>query len=346
MKNQTRKLPFVSVIMPIRNEEKFIGESLSAVLKQKYPAERMEVIIADGMSTDKTVETVEHFAGLYKVPVIVVENPNGFAADGLNAALEKSGGEIIVRVDGHTVIEPDYVSRCVELLEKTGAANVGGRMDARGQNKFGEAVALSTCSPFGIGNSRFHYSQEEEETDTVYMGAWRREIFEQNGLFDEELVRNQDDEFNYRLRERGGVIFLSPKIRSTYYNRSSPQTLWRQYFQYGFWKVRVMQLHPKQMSARQFIPAIFVTALLISAISAIVSTIGFYLLAAIVASYLLGALAAAVRIAGRKNFVLIPLVSLCFFILHFSYGSGFLGGLFYFWSRWNEKSENKLLAAQ
>lgn len=332
--------------MPVRNEEKFIGESLSAILKQNYPAEKMEVVIVDGMSSDKTVEMIEHLAGLYKVRVIVIKNPKGIAAAGLNAALERSVGKIIVRVDGHTVIEPDYVSRCVELLEKTGAANVGGRMDARGETNFGRAVALATGSPFGIGNSRFHYSKTEQETDTVYLGAWRREIFERNGLFNEELVRNQDDEFNYRLRERGGVIFLSPKIRSTYYNRSSLRMLWQQYFLYGFWKVRVMQLHPKQMSTRQFVPAVFISALIGASMAAIVSAIGFYLLISIIGIYLLGALIGAISIAGRKNFVLIPLVAICFIILHFSYGSGFLTGLFYFWNRWNVKTANKLLAAQ
>ena len=180
---------------------------------------------------------------------------------GLNLALAAAEGEIIVRVDGHTNIEADYVRWCVEALERTGATNVGGRMDAVGRGRFGEAVAAATSSPFGVGGARFHYSNTEEWADTVYMGAWPRWVFEEIGLFDEELVRDQDDEFNYRLREHGGRILLSPKIKSVYSNRSNPLALWKQYFQYGFWKVRVLQKHPKQMRPRQFAPPLFALCL-------------------------------------------------------------------------------------
>lgn len=346
MNNVEDKLPFVSVIMPLRNEEKFIGTSLSAVLKQNYPADRMEVVVADGKSSDNTVKTIENLARFSGVSVRTIENPKRTAAAGLNVALQNSRGEIIVRVDGHTVIEPDYISQCVALLRKTGASNVGGRMDAFAENRFGKAVSLATSSPFGIGNARFHYSQIEEEVDTVYMGAWRREVFERNGLFNEELVRNQDDEFNYRLRANGGVILLSPKIRSLYFNRSSIRSLWRQYFQYGFWKVRVMQIHPRQMAARQFVPAIFVTAVIVGGILAAFSTIGSYLLIFVSAAYFLASLSASFKVAARGNLSLTPIVLVCFFILHFSYGTGFLTGLFYFWNRWREKTGHKLLVVQ
>jgi len=330
------ELPFVSVIMPIRNEEKFIETSLGAVLKQTYPAGRLEIVIADGMSSDTTVEKISHIARSSAIRIEIVENRKRTAAGGLNAALQKSTGEIIVRIDGHTVIESDYVSQCVALLEKTGAANVGGRMNAFGENTFGKAVSLATSSPFGVGNARFHYSQIEEETDTVYMGAWRREIFHQNGLFDEELVRNQDDEFNYRLRANGGTIILSPRIRSLYYNRSSFRLLWRQYYQYGFWKVRVLQLHPRQMSIRQFVPAVFVLMAVAGVVLGLYSPVGHYWLIIITGTYFLTSLAASLRIATRRKLPLVPLIQICFGILHISYGLGFWAGIFYFSNRWRK----------
>jgi succinoglycan biosynthesis protein ExoA len=151
---------------------------------------------------------------------------------------------MIVRVDGHTIIAPDYVEKCVQALIKSGAENAGGKMNAVSTTPFGQVVVAATSSPFGVGGARFHYSDQEEWVDTVYLGAWRREVFEKIGLFDEELVRDQDDEFNYRLREYGGKILLSPEIKSEYTVRSTPPALWKQYFQYGFWKVRVLQKHP------------------------------------------------------------------------------------------------------
>ena len=180
--------------------------------------------------------------------LILLDNPGQIVPTGINAALKIARGSIIIRIDGHTAIAPDYIAQCVRALEQSKADNVGGRMDAVGSNAFARAVALATSSPFGIGGSRFHYSQKEEWVDSVYMGAWRRDAFEKYGLFDEELVRNQDDEFNYRMRKQGGKILLNPKIKSNYTVRCSAVKLFRQYYQYGFWKVRVFQKHPSQMS--------------------------------------------------------------------------------------------------
>ena len=259
--------PLVSVILPIRNESAYIERGMNAILSQDYLGE-MEILVADGMSTDDTRRIVHELSALHpRFNVQILDNPRKIVPTGLNLALQRAKGEIILRVDGHTVIAPEYVSQCVSALHTSGADNVGGRMNAVGSNLFGQAVALATSSPFGIGGGRFHYSDNEEWVDTVYMGAWPRRVFERLGLFDEELVRDQDDEFNYRLRASGGRILLSPKIKSEYTVRSSPSALWRQYFQYGFWKVRVLQKHPRQMSLRQFVPPAFVFALLLSLLS-------------------------------------------------------------------------------
>jgi len=328
--------PFVSVVIPMRNEGKHIVEFLQCIFAQDYPADRMEVIVSDGGSDDNTPQAVTEYAKRHP-NLRLVHNPGRIVPTGLNLALAVAKGEIIVRVDGHTIIDQDYVRRCVEALERTGAANVGGRMDAVGKGPFGSAVAAATSSPFGVGGARFHYSDREEWVDTVYMGAWPRRIFDEIGLFDEELVRDQDDEFNYRLREHGGKILLSPNIKSKYTNRSSPRALWKQYFQYGFWKVRVLQKHPRQMRLRQFVPPSFVLSLLIVLGLWFLVPKGWIGIVAVGGGYIVANLAASVLTASRSGRRHLPLLPSVFAILHVSYGLGFLVGLVRFWKRWGDK---------
>ncbi len=326
------ELPSVSVVMPVRQEGAYIAAAVAAVLAQDYPADRYEVVVADGMSTDGTREALASLRRIHH-NLLVVDNPGRIAPTGLNAAIRASHGSVIVRIDGHTRVAPDYVRACVSALERTGADNAGGRMTALGDGAFGEAVAAATSSPFGVGNARFHYSDHEEWVDTVYLGAWPRRVFDRIGLFDEELVRDQDDELNYRLRASGGRILLSPSIKSWYTVRGTPAKLWRQYFQYGFWKVRVLQKHPRQMQPRQFVPGAFVAGLLGLGATALVSPIGRVGLAALVLVYLAGDLVATAA-SSRRRWRLAPGIALAFPILHLAYGSGFLAGLVRFAGRW------------
>ncbi len=327
---------FISIILPVRNEAKSMGVSLKNILNQINLVYSFEVIVVDGLSTDDTRYIVKEYQQNHS-NIILIDNPEKIVPIGFNKALLIAKGDIIIRIDGHTVIAPDYVANCVKLLQESEADNVGGRMNAMGTSRFGKAVAIATSTPFGVGGSRFHYSEKEEWVDSVYMGAWKREVFEKIGLFDEELVRNQDDEFNYRLRKSGGKILLSPAIKSKYTVRSNPTALWKQYFQYGFWKVRVLQKHPGQMSVRQFIPAAFVASLFFSLILALVNPIFGVLLSLIVGMYLIANLLASILSAAKKgwqHFFLLPFV---YAILHFSYGLGFLVGLVKFANRWGDK---------
>ena len=325
--------PLVSVIMPIRNEAKHIGRCLDAVVTQDYPANCLDLILVDGMSQDRTCEIVEGY--IQRHPNIrLLSNPQHIVPTALNIGIRAARGDIIVRVDGHTAIAPDYVRQCVVALQRTGADNVGGRMDAEALGFFGETVALATSSPFGVGNARFHYSRQEEWVDTVYLGAYRREIFERIGLFDEEMVRDQDDEFNYRLRAHGGNILLCPQIRSRYTNRSGPRKLWRQYFEYGYWKVRVLQKHSRQMSWRQFVPPLFVAALLGALGLAALGV--FWPLALIAGSYLAANLTASLWMSARSDMRYLAALPVAFAILHTSYGAGFLIGLIRFANRWGD----------
>ncbi len=326
----------VSVILAVRNEAKFIRKTLDAILAQTYPKQNMEIFISDGLSDDGTREILEEYAKKDS-RITILRNPGRIVSSGLNLAIQKSTGEILVRVDGHTTIEPDYVEKCVSEILESGADSVGGKMRAVGGSPFSEAVALATSTPLGVGNSRFHYSDQKEWVDTVYLGAWPKDVFQRMGLFDETLVRNQDDEFHYRIREKGGKILLSPEIRSIYYVRSNWKALASQYFQYGFWKVRVFQKHPKQMQARHFVPPLLVLALLLTAAWAIfVPSAGTASFLAVMGSYL------AVLIAGafwnRRQLAEKPILVmvLIYATLHLSYGAGFLYGTCWFAYKWRK----------
>ena len=209
--------PFVTVVLPIRNEAGSIEHSLGALLHQDYPADRMEILVLDGMSDDATRDIIR---GMLRpdraVAVRVLDNPGRIVPVAMNIALDHARGDVIVRVDGHTVVASDYVRACVDSLQANEADCVGGPMVARGHGPFGEAVALATSHPLGVGGARFHYASRVMETDTAYMGAWRRDVFAWAGEFDEEMACNEDDEFSYRLRGKGGRIVLDPSIRSVY----------------------------------------------------------------------------------------------------------------------------------
>ncbi len=334
-----QQLPMVSVVMPIRNEADFIARSLEAVLLQDYPNDRLEVIVADGCSDDGTFELVRAIAETDS-RIKLLENKGRIVATGLNQALAVARGEIIVRVDGHCEIATDYVRRCVEHLARGEADGVGGPLDTVGKTVVSRAIAVAMSSPFGVGNSAFRtVSDRTMVVDTVAFPAYPRAVIDRNGPFDVELVRNQDDEYNYRLRKMGGRLLLANDVRARYHSRSSLRSLWRQYFQYGYWKVRVLQKHPRQMSVRQFVPPAFVGALLVGVLM-LPWPLGRLLLGSLVATYFVLTLAAALSSAKRSGVATLYL-PLAFAILHLSYGSGFLKGLFVFRHRWHAPDETE-----
>lgn len=325
--------PFVSVIMPIRNEGRYIDRCLRSVLCQDYPHERMEVLLVDGMSDDNTRQLARQCLAestLYAFKIL--DNPERNISDALNLGIRAARGEVILRVDGHTVLAANYISRCVHALSETGADNVGGPMRAVGETMMGRAIALATGSPFGVGNARFHYADQAGWVDTVYMGAFHRSVFTKIGMFDPELVRNQDDEFNFRMTRAGGRIWLDPEIVSTYYARGSLTALARQYFAYGFWKVRVIQKHGRPASWRHLVPITFLVALVSAMLLGLVIS-SWLPLATILVPYLLVASAFAFSIARATRWRYLPLVPLAFPTMHLSYGFGFLAGILRFAAR-------------
>jgi len=331
-----RVFPFVSVLIPIRNEGSYISQCLQAVSQQDYSSDLFEILISDGLSTDNTRAIVAEW--MKNDPRIrLFDNPKQIVPTGMNILIPQAKGEILIRVDGHCVIAPDYISNCVLHLKKDSVDGVGGSMHSIGEDLVSQVTALAMSSKFGVGNSSFRTETGQTKlADTVPFPAYTREIIQRAGLYDEELVRNQDDEYNYRIREMGGKILLAEDVRSTYYSRGSLAKLWKQYFQYGYWKVRVLQKHPRQMSLRQFVPLAFVLALILTLFLSFLVSWGRLALLILFVAYIAPNLAASIVSAlgqGAKKLLLLPLA---FAIIHFSYGLGFLVGLFKFWNRWQD----------
>ena len=322
-------LPLVSVVVPMRNEASWMDRCLGAILAQDYPHERTELLVVDGLSDDGSYERLMDLAR--REPRLrVLRNPRKIVPSSLNLAIREARGAVIVRVDAHTEIAPDYVRVGVEVLARTGADNVGGPMVKLGGGPIGDAIAGAMSSRFGIG-SYFQFAIAEREADTVYMGMWPRRVFEKVGLFDEELVRNQDDELSYRIRKARGRIIVSPAMRSRYQNRQSWRKLGRQFYEYGLWKTRVLQKHPRQMSVRHFVPPAFDAAVIAGLMSAPMGAAGVAASVAAIGAYAMAMAAVASREApaGARGRYWLALV-----IIHHAWALGFLTGMVRFAPCW------------
>lgn len=258
-------LPDVSIVIPVRNEAPAIERTIDACLAQDY-AGNLEIVVADGMSTDGTREVVAGLARLHS-RVRLVDNPSRTAPGGLNRGVAVASGSIIVRCDAHSLLPPGYVQRAVAQLQETGAANVGGIQRAVGGALVQRAIAMAMTSPLGVGDARYRFGGKPGPTDTVYLGTFRRDALEAAGGFNERMIRNQDYELNYRLRQQGGDVWFDPQLVVDYAPRGSLKALARQYFDYGLGKRRMLRLHPRSLRWRQLAAPLLVIALGGTAIS-------------------------------------------------------------------------------
>jgi len=319
----------VSVVVPCRNERAHIEEFLECLRRQVLPeGAAWEALVAEGRSADGSRFVLEREAR--RDPRIrVIDNPQGIVSTGLNRAIRQSRGEVIVRMDVHTRYAPDYIARCLAVLEETGADNVGGPVRTRARGAVQQAIAAAFHSPWFAGGGKSHDVAYEGEADTVAYGCWRREALDRAGLFDEELVRSQDSELNLRIRRRGGRVWQSPAIRSWYFPRSSLAGLARQHFQYGYWKCRLVRKSRAVPAWRQLVPPAFVAALVLLASLAFFFAAAAHCLAGALAAYGFVVLAASVESAGRaggwRARVLLPAV---FVQVHVCWGAGFWRALF------------------
>ena len=308
--------PAVSVILPVLNEEAHLESAVHSILTQDYQGP-IEVILAIGPSRDRTLEIARELSRKDS-RVVIVDSPSGRTAAGLNLALNKSASPVVVRVDGHAQIPSDYLRLVVEILNATGAVNVGGVMAAVGTTPFERAVAGAMRSPLGVGASRFHTGGEAGEVDTVYLGAFRREALVAIGGFDERFTRAQDWELNFRLRENGGTIYFDPRLHVTYRPRSTVRALAKQYFEYGRWRRVVSRRHSGTINLRYLAPPFAVAGFTISLIAGLFLPILFT--PAVI--YILFVLLSAIKIATsiREYFLLLLVIP----TMHFAWGAGFI----------------------
>lgn len=312
----------VCVVLPVRNEAESIGYALDSVLAQTFPRARTEIVVVDGLSEDGTAELVkERMNGGANLRLL--SNPRRLTSPALNIGIRSTDADIVVRVDGHCRLGTEYIERCVRLLAESGAANVGGLMRPRATGPVGRAMSIALSSPFGIGDSRFHYLERRAYVDSVYLGAFRREILTEVGGFNETLRANEDFELNHRIRSAGYGVLLSPDIESTYTPRGTIPSICRQFFRYGRNKARVMIEHPESIQARHVAPPLVVGTLLVSAAAA-----GVWrnkLLLAPVVGY--GASVAVAAFVTAKPKRLAAQLSLVFPSMHLSWGMGVLVGI-------------------
>ena len=320
--------PFVSVIIPCYNERPTIRNLLEAVSAQTYPHPRMEVMIADGLSTDGTRDEIAKFVTSHPdLTVQVLDNPRRIIPSALNIALKNARGEVFLRLDGHSQPYPDYVQRCVEDLEMNLGDNVGGIWEIRPGSPTWIAASISAAAshPLGVGDAYYRFAVRPGLVDTVPFGAFRRELLATVGFFNENLLTNEDYEFNARIRKAGGKVWLDPAIRSIYFARTTLRGLGRQYARYGFWKWRMLHLFPHTLRWRQLLPPLFVTSLVLFAILAVFFPLfRIFLGLEILVYWLILTMAGLLDSLVRKRISLAVGLPLAISVMHISWGAGFL----------------------
>ena len=320
--SDTLTTPRVTVIVPMRNEERFIERCLASLLTGTYPSDQLEVLVWDGDSTDASAAIVQSLAETYP-SIRLLRNEARLQSAAFNRSIGIATGEIVVRADAHTIYAPDYIAECVHLLRTSGAWSVGGRQEAVGESALGDAIAAAVSSRFAAGDATYRHGTKPAWVDTVYLGAWPRQVLERIGGMREDLAVNEDYEMNVRLRAAGGRILFSPTIRSRYFVRGSFQALGRQYARYGYWKVATLRLHPDSVRMRQLVAPAFVTSLVMSAAAA--PWIGAWATAPALA-YGVANLLASSRVATRRlgrGSIYLPFI---FAVIHIAWGGGFLLG--------------------
>lgn len=321
----------VSIIVPCYNEQSTIALLLQALYDQTYPRPALQVIIADGQSTDGTREVVSQFQATHPgFEILLVNNPRRNIPAGLNVALAAATGDIVVRLDAHSVPARDYVERCIADLESNLGDNVGGVWEIHpGSAAFeARAIAAAAAHPLGVGDALYRYTREAGVVDTVPFGSFYREHLLRIGGYDETLLSNEDYELNTRIRQQGGKVYLDPAIRSVYFARSTFSGLAKQYFRYGFWKFRMLRRYPDTIKWRQALPPLFVISVLVLALAGCFFAPARWLLLAELVLYFFILMAGSFPVAGKnRDLRFIIGVPLAIAVMHFSWGAGFLWSL-------------------
>jgi succinoglycan biosynthesis protein ExoA len=323
--------PTVTIIVPCYNEQATIRALLDAVMAQTYPLEKLDVVISDGLSTDGTRAVLSAFQREHpELPLQVVDNTVRTIPSGVNRAIDAARGEIILRLDAHSMPYPDYVARCVQALEQGLGANVGGVWEIRpgASTWVADSIAAAAAHPLGVGDALYRLAPAAGAVDTVPFGAFRRSLIDKIGKYDETLLSNEDYEFNTRVRQSGGTVWLDPAIRSVYFSRSTFGALARQYWRYGFWKLRMLRRYPSTLRWRQALPPVFVLSLVGLFLLGLRLYPFLWLLGTEILIYLSVMLLAGIRAAQKRHKPLLVIgLPLAIATMHLSWGSGFLWSL-------------------
>lgn len=325
MKIESSKSPYISIVIPVYNEEAHIEHCLESVMSQSLPAGSFELIIVDGMSSDNTRQIVSQFASQSSVSITLLENPRRTQAVGFNLGAAAAEGEYLVRMDAHSDYPPQYVARCVELLIEKGVQNAGCACVTVGRTKTGKAIAKLLTSSFAVGGSSFRVGAESGYVDTVPFGTFRRDYFLSIGGFDERLVRSEDNELNSRIRRLGGKIYMTSDLHATYYCRETIPSLAKMAFNNGKWNVLAAHLLPGSISLKYFVPFAFLLSLIIMPALCFLSPVFCWLFALELLLYFGLAFLSAIK--KSNSIVELPLLLLLFPIFHLCYGAGSLVGL-------------------
>jgi succinoglycan biosynthesis protein ExoA len=321
--------PIVSVIIPCRNEEKYIEKCLSSLLNQKEVKDICEILIVDGMSTDATRAIVSEISN-NQSQVILLENPQHSTPHALNVGIKNSKGEFIAILGAHAEYANDYLTTCLELFNQhPDVSCAGGPIISKGKNSFAKATALAMSSVIGVGNAKHRFPEYEGYAEMACFPVFRKNVFDKYGLYDESLIRNQDDEFCFRLTRGGEKIFISPKAKSAYYVRESPISLFKQYYQYGFWRVAVLKKHKIPISYRQQVPIIFYALIILLAIFGLVFD-NLILSVLFPVLYLLIIIAFSIPILLKEKLAIAIRFPVAVLVLHLSYAFGFFNGMIKF----------------
>lgn len=326
-------MPEISIIIPCYNEEKTIAQVLAAIQEQSINIRACEVVIADGMSSDKTREVIEIFSNDHpELSIRVIDNPKRYIPTGLNTAIKASEGEYIVRLDAHCVPEKTYIERCITHLKSGTADNVGGIwiIEPGEDTPIAKAIAMAASNVIGTGNAAYRQAGSQEGfVDTVPFGSFKRSLFDKIGMYDETLLSNEDYDFNVRIRNAGGKIYLDPKIECIYFARTTLRSLAKQYWRYGFWKQKMLRKYPESIRWRQALPPLFILCVIFLFIISIFFPPFSILLIALLTLYLMLVAISVVFDKRSKQLTFSEniLTVVAIIIMHFSWGFGFLVSL-------------------
>ena len=319
--------PNVSIIIPCRNEEKYIFKCVTSILEQSY-SENVEILIIDGMSDDNTVSIITGLSSIHQ-NVKLIENVEQTTPQAMNIGLRAVSYDLIIRIDAHAIALPNFIQKNVDtIFESEEIMCAGGKIINVYENKTSRAIGVAMSSVFGVGNATFRVGGEKKFVDTLAFGIYRKEVFEKIGIFDNDLIRNEDDELNFRLTKNGFKILYNPEIQSEYYVRGSIKKLYKQYYQYGYWKVYVNKKHKTITTLRQMVPLFFVLGLFLSVLLSVLVPVFWYVFGLGVSMYVMMALIFAFKANMKLAGVL--KVAMIFPVLHFSYGLGYLLGIIHF----------------